>query len=170
MPLTLLPAPSVMVPSTTLGHMPSNSLTNGHASSDALEMESPPAHSPPSESEASDDASDTHEPITNGTVSDDDAPGEEYEEDDAMANATDSSDDVDAEGEPDGDYDSETPPPARAASSRSRSSTSQESRRAPKRKASPVDDFAAHPELYGLRRSVRVPARLAPCFVANRIV
>ncbi|PVH98766.1 chromo domain-containing protein 1 [Periconia macrospinosa] len=143
-----------MVPSTALGHMASNSFTNGHASPDSPQSESSRAPSPPSESDAS-DASDAHQPITNGVSSDEDAPGEEYDEDDAIAQATDSSDDVDAEGEPDGDYDSETPPPEPAVSSRGRSSTSQESRRAPKRKASPVDDFAAHPELYGLRRSGR---------------
>ncbi|CAI6242685.1 unnamed protein product [Periconia digitata] len=153
--VVVMDSPSIMVPSTTPGHMASNSYTNGYTSPDDAQMESSSAPSPASQSDAS-DASDAHEPITNGVSSDEDAPGEEYDEDDAVAQATDSSDDdVDAEGEPDGDYDSETPPPERAPSSRGRSSTSQESRRAPKRKASPADDFAAHPELYGLRRSGR---------------
>ncbi|KAF1956241.1 hypothetical protein CC80DRAFT_71737 [Byssothecium circinans] len=144
-------SPSIAVPSTTPSHMASLPYTNGHTSPVTSDVQSPSAPSPPSEPENSD----THEAIANGTSSDDDAPGEEYDEDEAMHDATDSSEDVDAEGEPDGDYDSETPPPERAAVSRARSSTSQESQRPPKRKASVEDDFAAHPELYGLRRSGR---------------
>ncbi|KAF2637079.1 hypothetical protein P280DRAFT_492703 [Massarina eburnea CBS 473.64] len=131
--------------------MASIPFTNGHTSSVASDVQSPSAPSPPSDSENS-DAHPTD--IANGASSDEDAPGEEYDDDEEMGNATDSSEDVDAEGEPDGDYDSETPPPQRAVPNRARSSTSQDSRRPPKRKASVEDDFAAHPELYGLRRSV----------------
>ena len=77
-----------------------------------------------------------------------------------MDAVTDSSQDEDAVGEPDGDYDSETPPAAEARSSRSNSSTSQDSQRPPKRKASDGgeddEDFMnLDPALYGLRRSVR---------------
>jgi chromodomain-helicase-DNA-binding protein 1 len=89
-------------------------------------------------------------------ASDVDAPGEEYDEDDEVAAASDSSEDVDAEGEPDGDYDSESPPSEQAESDRARSS-SQESTRPRKRKASDEkeDYIEQNPELYGLRRSVR---------------
>lgn len=101
--------------------------------------------------------SDAKDAAAEDRSSDEDAPGEAEDDDDEMAVDSDSSEDVDAEGEPDGDYDSESPPPARAESSRDRSSTSQESLRPPKRKASVEDDsfMTQNPELYGLRRSVR---------------
>ena len=100
--------------------------------------------------------SDTREAAVEQSSSDEDAPGEGDDEDEAMDVDSESSDDVDAEGEPDGDYDSETPPPE-PAQGRARSSTSQESRRPLKRKASVEDDehMKHNPELYGLRRSVR---------------
>lgn len=139
------------MPSPTPGHMASIPLTNGHSSTVSLDAAAPSAPSPPSESELSD----AKEPTVQVGSSDEDAPGEDYDEDEEMAVDTDSSEDVDAEGEPDGDYDSETPPPQQAETSRARSSTSEESRRPPKRKASVEDDFSLHPELYGLRRSVR---------------
>lgn len=144
-------ATSVVVPSTTLGHMASTSLTNGHTSQDPTSVAAPAPPSTHSES----DLSDNQAPIVNGVSSDEDAPGEEYDEDEPTVESSDSSDDVDAEGEPDGDYDSETPPPRPIAHSRTRTSTSQESQRGAKRKASDDDDFARNPELYGLRRSVR---------------
>jgi chromodomain-helicase-DNA-binding protein 1 len=102
------------------------------------------------------DQSDTQEAAAVDQASDVDAPGEEYDEDDEVAAASDSSEDVDAEGEPDGDYDSESPPSEQAESDRARSS-SEESRRPPKRKASSEkeDYIEQNPELYGLRRSVR---------------
>jgi chromodomain-helicase-DNA-binding protein 1 len=102
------------------------------------------------------DQSDTQEAAAVDQASDVDAPGEEYDEDDEVAAASDSSEDVDAEGEPDGDYDSESPPSEQAESDRARSS-SVESRRPPKRKASSEkeDYIEQNPELYGLRRSVR---------------
>ncbi|KAF2691233.1 hypothetical protein K458DRAFT_69158 [Lentithecium fluviatile CBS 122367] len=148
-------ATSIVVPSTTPGLMASIPYTNGHFSPEAAEAAAPTAPSPPSESELSD----AKEPIANGASSDEDAPGEEYDEDGPMADVSDSSEDVDAEGEPDGDYDSETPPPEQADVSRARSSTSQESQRGAKRKASDDDDFSRHPELYGLRRSGRARPR-----------
>jgi hypothetical protein len=144
-------ATSIVVPSTTPGHMASIPLTNGHSSPDAVDVATPTASSPSNQSELSD----TNEPIANGASSDEDAPGEEYDEDEPMVDASDSSEDVDAEGEPDGDYDSETPPPAQADYSRARSSTSQDSQRGAKRKAGDKDDILRNPGLYGLRRSVR---------------
>lgn len=131
--------------------MTSYPLINGHSSPLALNVTTAGDLSPHSESELSE----VKENVAEAASSDEDAPGEEVDEDEEMAVDTDSSEDVDAEGEPDGDYDSETPPPARAESNRAGSSTSQESRRPPKRKASAeVDDFNDNPELYGLRRSV----------------
>ena len=133
--------------------MASLSLTNGHSSPLAVPVtvaEDVPTHS-------DSDLSDAQDPIAQDPSSDEDAAGELDDEDEEMADASDSSEDEDAEGEPDGDYDSESPPPARAESSRARSSTSQESRRPTKRKASVEDDsyMSQNPELYGLRRSVR---------------
>jgi chromodomain-helicase-DNA-binding protein 1 len=126
-------------------------LTNGHAS--PADVATATASEPSAHSDS--ELSDVKEAAVEHPSSDEDAPGEEYDEDEDMAIASESSDDVDAEGEPDGDYDSETPPPA--AEDRARSSTSQESRRPPKRKASVEEDdhMAQNPELYGLRRSVR---------------
>jgi chromodomain-helicase-DNA-binding protein 1 len=110
-----------------------------------------------SPSQDSDSAlSDANEPAAVDQASDGDAPGEEYDEDEEMAVASDSSEDVDAEGEPDGDYDSESPPSEQAESDRARSS-SPESPRPLKRKASDEaeDYIEQNPQLYGLRRSVR---------------
>ena len=62
-----------------------------------------------------------------------------------------------AEGEADGDYDSESPPSEHAPSSPAQSVSSQDSSRPLKRKVSPEKDdyMTQNPELYGLRRSVR---------------
>jgi chromodomain-helicase-DNA-binding protein 1 len=111
--------------------------------------DSPSEHSVSALSDANEHAAIDH-------ASDADAPGEEYDEDEEMAVASDSSQDVDAEGEPDGDYDSESPPSEQAESDRARSS-SPESSRPLKRKASDEgeDYIEQNPELYGLRRSVR---------------
>ncbi|KAF2108545.1 chromodomain helicase-like protein [Lophiotrema nucula] len=129
-------------------------LTNGHATTIAINgVHIERAHS---ESELSD----PKEALAGDRSSDEDALGELDEDDEnepePMGIDDDSSDDVDAEGEPDGDYDSETPPPERAEDNRPSSSSSQESRRPLKRKASvEEDDFITqNPELYGLRRSV----------------
>lgn len=126
---------------------------NGHSSPQAMDENTTADLSAHSDSELSD----TKNNAAQDPSSDEDAPGEEYSEDEEMADATDSSEDADADGEPDGDYDSETPPPAQARSSREQSSTSQESRRPAKRKASAEGDdyITQNPELYGLRRSVR---------------
>jgi len=131
--------------------MASIPLTNGHSSPVAFgtAVPSPLLHS---ESEASDAKDSAAENVS----SDEDAPGEDDDDEgNPMDVDSESSQDEDAEGEPDGDYDSETPPPDEAEPSRARSS-SQESRRPPKRKASVEDDYSLHPELYGLRRSVRI--------------
>lgn len=72
-----------------------------------------------------------------------------------------SSQDQDAEGSEDGDYDIETPPQERASLAPEHSS-SNESSRSRKRKASMDENelMLQNPELYGLRRSVRFWASL----------
>jgi len=140
-----------MMPSSP-GHVASLPYTNGHLSPLAAHMTTADSSSQHSDN----DQSETQEAAAVDPASDVDAPGEEYDEDDEVAAASDSSEDVDAEGEPDGDYDSESPPSEQAESDRARSS-SEESRRPPKRKASDEkeDYIEQNPELYGLRRSVR---------------
>jgi chromodomain-helicase-DNA-binding protein 1 len=140
-----------MMPSSP-GHVASLPYTNGHLSPLAAHMTTVDSSSQHSDSALSD----ANEPAAADQASDADAPGEEYDEDVEMAAASDSSEDVDAEGEPDGDYDSESPPSEQAESDHARSS-SPESRRPLKRKASDEgeDYIEQNPELYGLRRSVR---------------
>ncbi|KAF2706596.1 chromodomain helicase-like protein [Pleomassaria siparia CBS 279.74] len=144
--------------SSSPGNMAALSLTNGHSSPLAICVTTADDLSAHSDS----DLSDAKDAIVEDRSSDEDAPGEVEDEDDEMAVDSDSSEDVDAEGEPDGDYDSESPPPVREERSRARSSTSQDSRRPSKRKASVEDDsfMTQNPELYGLRRSGRArPSR-----------
>ncbi|EMD61660.1 hypothetical protein COCSADRAFT_96653 [Bipolaris sorokiniana ND90Pr] len=145
-----------MMPSSP-GHVASLPYTNGHLSPLAAHVMAADSSSHSSDS----DTSDAREHAAAAHVSDVDAPGEEYDEDDEVAAASDSSEDVDAEGEPDGDYDSDSPPSEQAESDRARSS-SQESARPTKRKASveKEDYIEQNPELYGLRRSGRArPSR-----------
>ncbi|KAL7772143.1 hypothetical protein CFE70_002096 [Pyrenophora teres f. teres 0-1] len=139
-----------MMPSSP-GHVASLPYTNGHLSPLAAHMTTADSSSPQADS----DLSDAREAAAADQASDVDAPGEEYDEDEEMAAASDSSEDVDAEGEPDGDYDSDSPPSERAESNRARSS-SEESTRPTKRKASDEKEYPMeqNPELYGLRRSV----------------
>lgn len=137
----------------TPGHMAHYPLTNGHASPSDLNGTTTGDLSASSESEQS-----LHEDsAAPGASSDEDAHGEQDDTDEHMASDTESSSDEDADGEPDGDYDSETPPPAEVDGRHSPSSSSDESVRPQKRKASVEDDehITQNPELYGLRRSVR---------------
>jgi chromodomain-helicase-DNA-binding protein 1 len=136
------------------GHRDSLPYTNGHISPVAVHA----ALAQSSDQHSDSDLSDAQEPAAAEPSSDVDAPGEEYDDDEPAAADSDVSDDVDAEGEPDGDYDSDSPPSEHAPSSRARSSSSQESSRPLKRKVSAdKDDYMTqNPELYGLRRSVSV--------------
>lgn len=136
------------------GHRDSLPYTNGHISPLAVHVA--PAQSSSEHSDS--DLSDANEPAAAAPSSDVDAPGEEYDDDEPVAADSDSSEDVDAEGEPDGDYDSDSPPSEHAPSSPAQSVSSQESSRPLKRKASAEKDdyMTQNPELYGLRRSVRV--------------
>ncbi|OCL09033.1 chromo domain-containing protein 1 [Glonium stellatum] len=128
-------------------------LMNGHSSPLALNVTNVDDMSSRSESELSD----IKETIVEDPSSDEDSQEKPYDVDMADEVTSESSEDEDAEGEVDGDYDSETPPPVQLNSSRARSSTSQDSRRPSKRKASVEDDeyITQNPELYGLRRSGR---------------
>ncbi|KAF2182223.1 hypothetical protein K469DRAFT_712840 [Zopfia rhizophila CBS 207.26] len=143
---------SILMPSPP-SHTTSFPLINGHSSPLAVNVTN--ADDLPIRSDS--ELSDVKDAIAEDVSSDEDAPGDVYNEDDEDAVASESSEDVDAEGEPDGDYDSETPPPIHVDNSRARSSTSQESRRPQKRKASVEEDefITQNPELYGLRRSGR---------------
>jgi len=104
--------------------------------------------------------SDTELSDAKDAIAEDVSSSDEAQEDGYNGNAqdyamSDSSEDVDAEGEPDADYESETPPPVQRDASRSRTSSSEESRRPSKRKASgDYVDMNQNPDLYGLRRSV----------------
>lgn len=136
------------------GHAGALPFSNGRISPTGASVISANGHASPSDS----DLSDSNEPAAQ-PASDADAPGEDYDDDDDdMAADSSSSDDVDAEGEPDGDYDSDSPPSEQAESDRALSTVSQDSSRPSKRKASAErDDYITqNPELYGLRRSVRV--------------
>ena len=127
-------------------------LTNGHLSPLAASVTNADNESHHSDSELSD----VKEAIAEDVSSSEEAQEDVYNGDEQGFATSDSSEDVDAEGEPDGDYDSETPPPVQRNASRARTSTSEESRRSSKRKASvDYDDISQNPDLYGLRRSVR---------------
>lgn len=73
-------------------------------------------------------------------------------------------DEDDAPGEDDADFDQDTPLLEESEGMRHDRSSSEESSRPPKRKADDIDDeeyMKQNPELYGLRRSVRVTLALA---------
>jgi chromodomain-helicase-DNA-binding protein 1 len=129
-------------------------LTNGHLSPLAVTVTNADDLASHSESELSD----IKDPTAEDLSSDEEPQGGSYNIPMADTVTSDTSEDEDAEGEVDGDYDSETPPPAQLESNRASSSSSEESRRPPKRKASVEDDdvISQNPELYGLRRSVRL--------------
>ena len=72
---------------------------------------------------------------------------------------TDTASDQDAEGDEDADYDMETPPIVATATPINEPSSSSSPARVSKRKLSSAEDdfMRENPELYGLRRSVRLP-------------
>jgi chromodomain-helicase-DNA-binding protein 1 len=134
------------------------STTNGHVSdvdADAVD-DSPPV--PRSESELSD--------LNDIPPSRSEPQEQEASDDDAMHDMATSEidEDEDAPGEVDADYDAETPPPEPSAVMRHARSMSEDSLRPGKRK-SDVDDeeyMKQNPELYGLRRSVRIISPASP--------
>ena len=124
-------------------------MTNGHVSELDDDRLKPSPQPPRSESELSDL---------------NDLPSAQYDEEDD-APADDDADDAihdedeDAPGEEDADFDQETPPPEAADGIRYDRSSSDDSLR-PGRRKTDIDDeeyMKQNPELYGLRRSVRVP-------------
>lgn len=143
--LTTRIATSIVVPSSMDVSIP---YTNGHAPLSTLDAALSPTYPPPSDSGDSDAGE-----AAAASSDEEDADGEDYNEEDQMEiDEAESSED--AEGEADSDFGSETSPQEEERR-RARSSTSAESNRPVKRKASVEDDFSSHPELYGLRRSVR---------------
>jgi chromodomain-helicase-DNA-binding protein 1 len=134
-------------------HSPGIQLANGHLSPPIASIPNGEKITTHSESELSKEKDAAAEDLP----STDDHEEETYDEDAQGSPVSDSSEDVDAEGEPDGDYDSDSAPPAEDDASGADTSSSEESRRPPKRKASVEDDdyITQNPELYGLRRSVR---------------
>ncbi|KAF2496183.1 hypothetical protein BU16DRAFT_526699 [Lophium mytilinum] len=138
--------PSPPYPNTSLP------LTNGHLSPLAVTVTNADDMASHSESELSD----IKDPIAEDLSSEDEAEADSYDVPMADVGTSDTSEDEDADGDADGDYDSETPPYGQLEDSRARSSSSEESSRPPKRKASvEEDEISQNPELYGLRRSGR---------------
>lgn len=138
-----------------LMHSPPNPPTslpivNGHGSPLAHNVTNADDEDAPSESELSDPTNRAGAPISLG--SDDQSPVHD-EDNDVDAESSHSED---AEGSEDGDYESETPL-AQSDDQEVDRSSSEDSQRPRKRKASVEDDeyITQNPELYGLRRSVR---------------
>lgn len=136
------------------------SISNGHVSGLDANVADASPQATRSESDLSDVNDINHNQPTE-TGQDENAASE----DDAMHNmvTSDEGDSADAAGEEDADFDEETPPPEPASGMRQERSESDDSQRSSKRKAGEVDDdeyMKQNPELYGLRRSVRIPSPL----------
>lgn len=138
-------------------HSPPNPTTslpivNGHGSPLAHNVTNADDEDAPSESELSDPTNRTAAALSPGS----EAQSPAQDEDNEVDALSDSSHSEDAEGSEDGDYESETPPVQSDDQEVGRSS-SEDSQRPRKRKASVEDDeyITKNPELYGLRRSVR---------------
>lgn len=132
------------------------SLTNGHSSKADADLLKPSPQPQRSES----DLSETND-IPTTTLSPDAPQGSLHSDDDAIHDMATSEldEDEDAPGEEDADFDEVTPPPEQADAAHRAPSSSESSSRSGKRKAEEVDDEAymkQNPELYGLRRSVRI--------------
>lgn len=132
------------------------SLTNGHSSEADADLLKPSLQPQRSES----DLSETND-IPTTTLSPDAPQDGVHSDDDAIHDMATSEldEDEDAPGEEDADFDEVTPPPEQADAAHRAPSLSESSSRSGKRKAEEVDDEAymkQNPELYGLRRSVRV--------------
>ncbi|KAF2842224.1 chromodomain helicase-like protein [Patellaria atrata CBS 101060] len=131
-----------------------NALTNGHQPSIVTHVTNgvaPPSHSESELSDAGDVA------LAENTSSRTESQGQTGDNDVQDLGTPPSSQDEDAEGEEDADYDVESPPPAVSDTPQVDESSSSESQRPSKRKASVEGDdyMLQNPELYGLRRSGR---------------
>jgi len=128
-------------------------LTNGHISEADSARTKPSPHPTRSESELS-DLNDLP------TASRAEAGDHPDSDEDAMHDMATSElyDEEDAAGEEDADFEQETPPPEPSRGSRHDRSLSEESSRPGKRKSGADDEeyMKQNPELYGLRRSVRI--------------
>jgi chromodomain-helicase-DNA-binding protein 1 len=142
-----LPAGSVLIPSSA-DSGPSTHLQNGHLTPLDHDGSATNGAVSSSESELSDVRDNIELIVPPSKI--DHAYEESMKGDDML-----SSQDEDAEGSEDGDYDLETPPPERVSPALDHSS-SNESSRSMKRKASMDENelILQNPELYGLRRSV----------------
>ncbi len=132
-------------------------MPNGHASGMDEGYLRPSSRLERSESELSD----VNDLPTNSISPNTEVDDMEHSDDDAIhAMATSELDeDEDAPGEEDADFSEETPPPQDVDAMRHDRSSSGGSSRLGKRKADDVDDeeyMKQNPELYGLRRSVRM--------------
>lgn len=135
-------------PSTTSNH----NFSNGHLDATSSTFNTHDRLTSGSESDLSDPADAPNAPTSFSQVNDQDADHSRREE---TVN-TDSSHEDDAIGSDDGDFDIETPPPAKPDMTLDELSSSEESHKHGKRKtAVEHDDYMMNdPELYGLRRSV----------------
>ena len=132
-------------------------MTNGHSSDVDEDRLKPPSPMLRSESPLSDINDIPTTTISSATEAEDG----DHSDDDAIHDMATSEldDEEDAPGEEDADFDEETPPPEAPHRMRHDSSSSEGSLRPGKRKADMIDDeeyMKQNPELYGLRRSVRV--------------
>ena len=132
-------------------------MTNGHSSDVDGSHLRPPNAMIRSESPLS-DINDIPTTTISSATEEEDA---DHSDDDAIHDMATSEldDDEDAPGEEDADFDEESPLPEPANGMRQDSLSSEGSLRPGKRKADAVDDddyMKQNPELYGLRRSVRV--------------
>ena len=134
-------------------------MMNGH-SSDGDDGLLKPSPQPLTRSES--ELSDINDFPTTAVSSVTEQQDEEHSDDDAIHDMATSelNEDDDAPGEEDADFDAETPPPEDTNGMRHDRSLSEDSLRPGKRKLE-VDDeeyMKQNPELYGLRRSVRIEA------------
>ncbi|KAF2748148.1 hypothetical protein M011DRAFT_499340 [Sporormia fimetaria CBS 119925] len=141
------------------GHILAYPLLNGHTNPFPLSSAPADDSSPPVAGEPAIPHDNT---VGDSSSEDEVAREDENDEDVQMHEDPEFSEDADAEGEPDGDYTSDDAVDDQPRLERAQSSSSEESIRPTKRKASAeVDEFMAqNPELYGLRRSGRArPSR-----------
>ena len=135
-------------PSTTSNH----NFSNGHVDASSSAFNTHDRLTSGSESDLSDPFDAPNAPTSFSRTKDQEADHTSHEE----MSHTDSSHEDDAVGSDDGDFDIETPPPAKPDMALEEPSSSEESQKHGKRKTGVEQDefMMNNPELYGLRRSV----------------
>jgi chromodomain-helicase-DNA-binding protein 1 len=135
-------------PSTASNH----NFSNGHLDTASSTFDTHDRITSGSESDLSDPADAPNAPTSSSQVKDQDADLTSHED----TINTESSHEDDAIGSEDGDFDIETPPPAKPDVAFDELSSSEDSQKHGKRKAGAEQDkhMMNNPELYGLRRSV----------------